>query len=228
MPTADTFTALGRGNGFPFCIDEKLDVSSYDAVQPLTLAQAMKIYWNLHGAVGFFKFPTGQPGSPIINVEDINDQDFIDYSSETGGINEDNSDTPTEPKERVCSPPFSGINGFKSVDDSTSFSSFGSSINLEDGFVRYYNGNVSNENNFIGYGYLGKYFVKFSGVATANKENIVVLATHFKASQYGGYSSIAESSVVTFDGIPMLKIQMLPDNGLTGANVTGLNFYTYS
>jgi hypothetical protein len=225
MPTADPFTALGKGNGFPFCIDEKLDVSSYDAVQPLTLAQAMKIYWNLHGATGFFKFPADQTGNPIIEVEDINDQDFIDYDGVTGAIDEDNSGTPTEPKGRVCNPPFGGINGSKGIDGNRGFSSFGSDINLEDGLVRYYDGNVSNENNFIGYGYFGLYFVRFAGVETAGNSNIVLLATHFKESQYGSYSP--ESSVVTFDSIPMLKIQTNPGNGLTGANVTGLDFYTY-
>ena len=227
MPTADSFTALGRGNGFPFCIDEKLDVSSYDAVQPLTLAQAMKIYWNLHGAVGFFKFPADQTGNPIIEVEDINDQDFIDYDGVTGAIDEDNSGTPTEPKGRVCNPPFGGINGSKGIDGNRGFSSFGSDLNLEDGLVRYYNGDISDEDNFIGYGYFGTYFVRFSGVATVDKENIVLLGTHFKASEYGSYSSSASSSVVTLGGIPMLKIQMQPLNGLTGANVTDLDFYTY-
>jgi len=227
MPTAQPFAALGGGNGFLQCIDEKLNVSSYNAVQPLTLAQAMNIYWNLHGATGFFKFPTDQPGNPIINVNDINDQDFIDYDGVTGAIDEDNSGTPTEPKGRVCNPPFGGINGSKGVDGFRGFSSFGSDINLEDGFVRYYNGDVSDENNFIGYGYFGTYFVRFSGVATFDKENIVLLGTHFKASEYGSYSSSASSSVVTLGGIPMLKIQMQPLNGLTGANVTDLDFYTY-
>tara|TARA_R110000796_G_scaffold237340_1_gene357315 strand:- start:31 stop:708 length:678 start_codon:yes stop_codon:yes gene_type:complete len=225
MPKANKFTALGKGNGFARCIDEKLNVSSYDAVQPLTLAQAMKIYWNLHGATGFFKFPTDQPGPPIINVNDINDQDFIDYSFETGEINEDNSGTPTEPKGRVCNPPFAGINGSKGIDGNRGFSSFGSDLNLEDGLVRYYNGDISDEDNFIGYGYFGLYFVRFAGVETAGNSNIVLLATHFKESQYGSYSP--ESSVVTFDSIPMLKIQTNPGNGLTGANVTGLDFYTY-
>ena len=226
MPTADPFTALGKGNGFPFCIDEKLDVSSYDAVQPLTFAQAMKIYWNLHGAVGFFKFPADETGNPIIEVNDINDQDFIDYDGVTGGINEDNSGTPKEPKERVCNPPFSGINGSKGIDGDRGFSSFGSDINLEDGLVRYYDGDVSNENNFIGYGTF-THFVRFSGIATVDEENIVLLGTHFKASEYGRYSSFASSSVVTFGGISMLKIQMNTGNGFTGANVTDLDFYTY-
>lgn len=228
MPTATSFQTRGRRNGFPFCIEEKLDVSSYDAVQPLTLAQAMKIYWNLHGAVGFFKFPTDQPGPPIIEVEDINDADLIDFDSETGEIDDDRSGTPTEPKGRVCNPPFGGISGSKGLDGNRGFSDFGSDIGLEDGFVRYYNGDVSNEGNFIGYGYFGTYFVRFSGVATVDKENIVLLGTHFKASEYGSYSSSASSSVVTLGGIPMLKIQMITGNGFTGANVTDLNFYTYS
>jgi len=227
MPTATPFTALGTGNGFPFCIDEKLDVSSYDAVQPLTFAQAMKIYWNLHGAVGFFKFPADETGNPIIEVNNVNDQDFIDYNEVTGEIKDDNSGTPTEPKGRVCNPPFTGINGGKNIEGNNNFSSLGSNINLEDGFVRYYDGDISDEDNFIGYGYFGLYFVRFSGLAIVDKENIVLLATHFKASQYGRYSSFASSSVVTFGGIPMLKIQMNTGNGFTGANVTDLDFYTY-
>ena len=65
MPTATSFTALGRGNGFPFCAD-RVDVSSYDFWVTLggyaktssgdvtqeqinnSRINAMKLFWNVN------------------------------------------------------------------------------------------------------------------------------------------------------------------------------------
>jgi hypothetical protein len=58
MPTADTFTALGAGNGFPFCIQHKTEgqIANIATVNTLqrwlrlngTLEEMMAIYWNLY------------------------------------------------------------------------------------------------------------------------------------------------------------------------------------
>lgn len=42
MPTATPFTALGAGNGFPFCIEEDPNMSA-----GYTLGQVMNVFWNI-------------------------------------------------------------------------------------------------------------------------------------------------------------------------------------
>tara|TARA_R110000851_G_scaffold282302_2_gene435829 strand:- start:1880 stop:2569 length:690 start_codon:yes stop_codon:yes gene_type:complete len=59
MPTADSFTALGRGNGFPFCLNHRtetqlLDRTTFPGGQQErlrldgSLDEIMKIFWNLY------------------------------------------------------------------------------------------------------------------------------------------------------------------------------------
>ena len=73
MPTADSFTALGRGNGFPFCLTKK-DVSGYAFVEPLTLQQVMNWRWNLYSASGLaISSDHGQQSSlPTLDTEPKN------------------------------------------------------------------------------------------------------------------------------------------------------------
>lgn len=50
MPTAIPFTALGRGNGFPFCLDPALIAPflNYDLTDPIELDVLMNFFWNLY------------------------------------------------------------------------------------------------------------------------------------------------------------------------------------
>ena len=72
MPTATSFAALGRGNGFSFC-PRKVDVSSYTNWITLggvssgsastaeineSLQNAMKLWWNFYSMTGSFSSST--------------------------------------------------------------------------------------------------------------------------------------------------------------------------
>ena len=60
MTEAENFKALGKGNGFPFCLD-KFDMTDFETDNPLqlettdytywTFEQAMKFYWTLETIV---------------------------------------------------------------------------------------------------------------------------------------------------------------------------------
>ena len=59
-PMAEPFTALGRGNGFPFCLPA-LDVSGVpeERLVVWTQAEAMKAYWNLYSMTGSAEYAPG-------------------------------------------------------------------------------------------------------------------------------------------------------------------------
>ena len=61
MPVAERFTSLGRGNGFPFCVQHSTDsaINAFDGhsdtvipetyrVREVTLTEAMNFIWNLY------------------------------------------------------------------------------------------------------------------------------------------------------------------------------------
>lgn len=95
MPTADSFTALGRGNGFPYCIPTR-DVSTYDYWTTLSgwskssepsgdsakaqsiaesLGLAMQYFWNTH-QLNCNAAITGAAGISSVQV----DYDVYDYN----------------------------------------------------------------------------------------------------------------------------------------------------
>ena len=153
MPTATSFTALGRGNGFPFCVTRKIDVSSKekwttlggtqkgssptDAEIQTSLANAVKIFWNtneLLGSVASSKTSTALPS--------------IIYRKEGSSFINPTTD-PEEPKDRVCE----RDNYF----DYKNLYTVGANNGTKSGFIdlgimRMYDGDTSNEDNFVGYG----------------------------------------------------------------------------
>jgi len=85
MPTATPFTALGRGNGFPFCLtyqsfDETIHAGEY------TFTEAMQLFWNLQS----FNLTINTDGpstyTPLVSVNGWDLEEGIDK----------------EPKDRVC------------------------------------------------------------------------------------------------------------------------------
>ena len=71
MPVAKRFTSLGRGNGFPFCVQHSTDsvITAFDGhsdtvspetyrVREVTLTEAMNFIWNLY-SVDFASFTSG-------------------------------------------------------------------------------------------------------------------------------------------------------------------------
>lgn len=123
MPTADSFIALGRGNGFPYCLGKR-DVSGYAFVEPLTLNQAMNIWWNIYSLSGSAISTDFGQQSPIPNLE------------------EDAFGKPAAPINRSC-------NVAHTQYASTSQTLIKISTST---VVKMYDGNTDNENNFIGYG----------------------------------------------------------------------------
>jgi len=159
MPTATSFTALGRGNGFNLCLSKR-DVSVYDHFEPLTLSQAMNVIWNVSGATTSFLSSISKTlvddGTTVINY--------------TFNKNSNGAYTVTpEPVSRTCLK----TNGTGNVDidpvqyvvemteselDETDGagcqgrSKFYDAIFGKLTVVRMYNGSTNNESNFVGYG----------------------------------------------------------------------------
>ncbi len=148
MPTATQFTALGSGNGFPFCLS-KVNVSVYDHWTTLggvnkdnpassdelirrSLEAAMKLFWNLDA----------------INC-DAKYLNSASVSSAVMGVT-DGLGSAIEPKDRVCK---SDIRS-STTDPNGSYineARVGSILNIR----RLYDGITSDEDNFIGYGASG-------------------------------------------------------------------------
>ena len=151
MPISTPFTALGKGNGFPFCVTNKINVSfaSYDWITlggtrkgnnptkaeiQTSFVNAVKIFWNTNEllcSVESSKTSTSLP--PIIHRKDSAFNSTAD---------------PEEPKDRVCERD-SGlyINAYAA----------GPANGIKSGVIdlriaRMYNGDVNDEDNFLGYG----------------------------------------------------------------------------
>jgi len=150
MPTADSFTALGRGNGFPFCVTTKIDVSAKhkwttlggtqkgsvptDAEIQLSFVNAVKIFWNFNellSSVASSKTSTALPS--------------IIYRKEGSSFINPTTD-PEEPKDRVCE-----------RDNYMNLYTVGANNGTKSGFIdlsimRMYDGDNNDEDNFVGYG----------------------------------------------------------------------------
>jgi hypothetical protein len=153
MPTADSFTALGKGNGFPFCVTRKLNISAKDkwttlggtqkgsaptdAEIQLSLVNAVKIFWNtneLLGSVASSKTSTALPS--------------IIYRKEGSSFINPTTD-PENPKDRVCE----RENYFDYRNLYTVGANNGTKVGfISLGVVRMYDGDNSDEDNFVGYG----------------------------------------------------------------------------
>lgn len=124
MPIAEKFAALGAGNGFPFCL-EKVDVSDFDHVAPLTLEELMSFYWNTYKMTG------------LSEIDGLGGQ-LYSTSGATSTID--------EPSDLICE--MYGQQGFE--DD---FNSGRTRFRFSFYARRLYSGDTSDEENFIGYGF---------------------------------------------------------------------------
>jgi len=175
MPTATEFTALGTGNGFPFCLN-KIDVSDRGDGEPfdywvtlggfkktdggspsqaqidLSLRNAMKLFWNINKLEGSV---TDEEDTTLVNPGDLTianlDIDAEDYGSLTVNWS-DFSNYPSstfEPKDRVCSQNFVVE---KNQGDAPYQSGLNFYLNIEPAVFRMYDGSTTDEDNFVGYG----------------------------------------------------------------------------
>ena len=176
MPTADSFTALGRCNGFPFC-PAKVDVSGFAHWITLggvssgsasqseineSLVNAMKLFWNLYSIKGSFSCALTNSQEGNISVE-ADDHELI-----VKGFEESDALTP---KKRAC------LTGIYSIfkdeeeseeededdedDDDDDDDDDGSgdvtqkvegNLTAQVNIVRMYDGSTDEESNFVGYG----------------------------------------------------------------------------
>ena len=115
MPTANPFTALGKGNGFPFCVQRSTDsvLTAFDGhedtftnpitgavtivekyrVKEVTLAEAMNFIWNLYSVTFSNAGIVDGSGNPLT----FTNPGILRYGQESGYINAD----VYTPRERV-------------------------------------------------------------------------------------------------------------------------------
>ncbi len=151
MPVAEQFNAFGRGNGFPYCLPE-VDVSTYDywvtlggtqkgssptqAEIDLSLANAMKLFWNYNGHTSLFQDGPFQRGATI----NIDQGQFQSLRS-----NREDVSLPFKPKDRVCLVDYYLVDAEDGPAPPNTISGF---------FTRYYPRVVRmyNDDLFLGYG----------------------------------------------------------------------------
>jgi len=166
MPTAIPFTALGRGNGFPFCVTKK-DVSGFTNWITLggvssgsasesqvneSFRNAMKLWWNLNSITGSFSVSSTNSADGNLSVSETNYESVL--------IRKGESD-PLVPFRRSCrgtssSTSFSLGELASGFSKTASVANDGVSGEIQVGnnnfIVRMYNGSTDNEDNFVGYG----------------------------------------------------------------------------
>jgi hypothetical protein len=171
MPTATSFTALGAGNGFPFCVP-KNDVSGYDnwitlggtakgsaptdSEIALSLTNAMELWWNYYSATGSFS------ASFSVSSNNQNASGSVTHTNKEVIIKRDGEADALEPVNRSCKgthPSYTlrrdSLSTQFSDEDSISNYFAGGSIVAGNTFQfirKMYNGPTSDESNFVGYG----------------------------------------------------------------------------
>ena len=166
MPTAIPFTALGRGNGFPFCVTKK-DVSGFTNWITLggvssgsasksqvneSFGNAMKLWWNLNSITGSFSVSSTNSADGNLSVSETNYELILKRNGESD---------PLVPTQRSCrgtssSTSFSLGELASGFSKTASVANDGVSGEIQVGnnnfIVRMYNGSTDNEDNFVGYG----------------------------------------------------------------------------
>ena len=257
MPTATSFTALGRGNGFPLCL-EKVDVSGYDRWTTLggvskespsptdakistSLVNAMKLYWNLYSVKGTCS--VSGTDSDGVTISSSVDEVVADFNTVDG----------LKPNERICFPGVPSTEDFKLESTSSLGGLFEAdaqlSIGIEFEVMRFYNGATTDENNFIGYGldtFNGDPFVPGSG-ESAPFMNFTASARYTDkednigndAGAYDCIGSVVEEedtdwtySYATISGITFVRatfdyFQGSSPEPTREATIDSIDFYTY-
>ena len=174
MPTATKFSALGRGNGFPFCfvdqhpvlgtLDYRTDVSQYDnwitlggtakgnsptdAQKTLSFINAVKLWFNLYSVTGSMS-------------ADVTDGGPVSYTGKEVILKRSNESIALQPIRRSCFGTNANVNQqlntlSSSFQDDNGSEDNVASVNLAIGFPRFlvkmYDGSVNNESNFVGFG----------------------------------------------------------------------------
>lgn len=246
MPEAEPFTALGRGNGLPFC-PFKRNVSSFDywvtlgnykktdadadvAVTQteinLSLTNAMKLFWNLNSMDSTANWAGSGTYDPPPTVS--------------------NPELSQEPIERVCLGAGESQGNGRIVEYiSGELVSVAMSLKI----VRMYNGVTTDEDNFVGYGVdrgatsSSDAFRAYGNIGNGEAEVGASSwgdAYTFRILDDAGYTEISGipffARAASLDNPPNtngsvslspLRAQITSSFGTTTAEITGFDFYTY-
>ena len=207
MPTATPFKALGKGNGFPTCLN-KVNVSSYDNVQAMTLQEAMKIYWNL-ASITYFASSSGSVLSVNISGTSTATKSPIERVCNTVSFPSDSDSDSSE-----------GDSGFDAIHADVIFNADVTGVR------RLYNGSVTNEGNFIGYG--------INSLCTIFADYIDLLNSTQDTEEVSIHSYVNDSpestiTTISIGGVTFLKETYEIGNGdaTVNTNIFSFNFYTY-
>tara|TARA_R110002153_G_C13137475_1_gene480581 strand:+ start:60 stop:785 length:726 start_codon:yes stop_codon:yes gene_type:complete len=203
MPTtADKFTALGAGNGFPLCL-EKINMADMGDGQPWSfwitlggnkkggavteagkgLSQAMKLFWNFNG----LQYSLNDIYEGTIDIEELSFDILSWFDLDGNGFDYDENKFPME---RVC------VSGYQAI----------SEFYIADAFIaliRMYDGDVNDEDNFVGYGMPDGFFYE------GNHTYLVAGSYHYEDPgtdeaiyEYGSINGIHVVSALVYIGDP--------------------------
>jgi len=218
---AQSFTALGKGNGFKSCLP-KTDVSVYDHFEPLTLSQAMNFIWNVSGATTSFLSRISKT-----LVEDGTTEINYTFNKNSNGAY---TVTP-EPVERTCGnniyidPVEYVVEMTESELEETDGAGCNGRSKLSDAFfgvlnvVRMYNGSTNNESNFVGYGIPEIYSAT---AASSHNDGALTVSANIKISSYMDGES--ESGT---DGVGTGQVSIYRRKASV-LNINGMNIRSYT
>ena len=233
MPEAEKFNALGAGNGFPFCLN-KVNVSGFTYTAPMTLDQVMSVYWNLYSITASASVTsTISPFNLDVSNPNIDTRLLNGVDQNPAGYQ--NGDR--EPIKRVCG---SLGGGYEREEDDSNFKAADVRFDYGSKISRMYDGDVTNESNFIGYGFGDESSVTEIASASAGEDAGTLGARvalyswaeeGTPSSWWFGFSVMGTPDTVietTISGIPFVKATLTSFIvGDESASITGLDFYTY-
>jgi hypothetical protein len=209
MPTAQEFFASGRGNGFPSCLSKE-NVSTYDNVEAMTLQEAIKIFWNL-ASITYSASSSGN-----------------DLSISISGT----STAPEEPKDRICDTVSFPEESYSEETTSPDFDPIYAAVSFRFESIeikRLYNGAITDEENFIGYGIELLCSVSAEYVNEFNGQVVKRVSIHSYVDDDPD-STITTVSIggVTFleKNVDIVEGNIAPDNATVVAELTSFDFYT--
>lgn len=204
MPTATPFKALGRGNGFPYCgtkidVNNRGDGNAYFRYKVLTLAEAMKLYWNLASVYASASAPRDGGGSLNASVS---------------------SSVLKQPRLRVCSGEFFWD------DDGDGFSSVLATVAIPDVY-RLYDGSTSDETNFLGYTVGAIAYASVDYVLTQFIDVIYTGLQAYDGGTSGEPFTVSDVTVDGVTLFQLRAEDFGGDPPQISASITGTDSYTY-
>lgn len=223
MPTADSFTALGMGNGFPFC-PTKLDVTETDSggydVWPMwsTIDGYNKDSTGPRTAVGIaesrrlamlYVWNTYQLAGSVA----VGSDSLLNVNSE----DDTQSGNPLPPRSRVCLDGNDVFGDYVEAEGADGFLIASLALDVPLSVTAMYDGSTSNESNFIGY-----------GIADANWDGIAAYSEDFGFGdyvwvQFKCVGVASDSDCYTNDGIEYCTIKR--DSQYTSLSMGGETFH---